>query len=162
MKVIKENLWNRIFRKKEILAQQEEKCRRQHLLDVADGLIHDVENGKTLTEMVTLHKRIWSEGFRNRNIGPDDCGMFRTKDIADMKPEEVFLGNIFGLWTFPIPKWEESRKSKETFGCNGFGIDPHLKVYDVIMEQYKGVLLSNVKCIKRTAQSYVSEYNVLH
>ena len=64
MKVIKENLWNRIFRKKEILAQQEEKCRRQHLLDVADGLIHDVENGKTLTEMVTLHKRIWSEGFR--------------------------------------------------------------------------------------------------
>lgn len=69
--------------------------------------------------------------------------MFRTKDIANMIAEEVFLGNIYGLWTFPIPEWE--KRKEEKYGANGFGINPDIPLYNFPLNQYKQLLLQNLR-----------------
>ena len=38
-------------------------------------------------------------------ICPDKYGMFRTSNIATMSMDEVFLGDIYGLWTHTLPFW---------------------------------------------------------
>lgn len=41
----------------------------------------------------------------NPAICPDKYGMFRTSDISTMDPSEVFLGDIYGLWTHSLNYW---------------------------------------------------------
>lgn len=52
-----------------------------------------------------IHKRIWRKGFRNANLGPDEYGMFRTKDINLMTIDEVYIGGIYD--TLTIAQWED-------------------------------------------------------
>lgn len=59
---------------------------------------------------LSLHKRIWRKGFRNANLGPDKCGMFRTKDINLMTINEVYIGGIYGLNTRTIAQWEDRKE----------------------------------------------------
>lgn len=158
MKIIRENLWNRIFHKDRIHEQQDEARRQQHIIDVADSIITALQDCNRLTEMYHLHKNIWDAGLRNRNIGPNQYGMFRTKDISTMRPEEVMLGNIYGLWTFPIPAWEANEKAQEPFGANDYGIIPETTVYEVIVTQYRNILMSNVRVIKREAENFITAY----
>lgn len=42
-----------------------------------------------------------------------------------MTPEEVFLGDIWGLWTHPITFWETRKDS--TMAGNEFGISDDTK-----------------------------------
>ena len=72
-----------------------------------------------------------------------------------MTPDEVYLGGIWGLLTKPIPFWEEHKD--EPYGCNGFGIDENISLYAMIVNQYKSLLLSNIKVIYHNAQK---EYNI--
>lgn len=54
----------------------------------------------TLEDTFKIHKQLggmhlaWSIA-----ICPDKYGMFRTSNIATMSMDEVFLGDIYGLWT---------------------------------------------------------------
>ena len=73
-----------------------------------------------------------------------------------MKPEEVFLGGIWGLFTHAIPFWEE-RKS-QPYGCNGFGINPEASLYDIILYQYKQLLYSNFSHIWCKAETLLVTY----
>lgn len=73
-----------------------------------------------------------------------------------MKPEEIFLGGIWGLFTHAIPFWEE-RKSKP-YGCNGFGIDPEISLYSIILDQYKNLLISNIDDIWCEAEKTLVVY----
>ena len=77
-----------------------------------------------------LHKQMWAEGIRHANIGPNEFGIFRTDDIPTMKPSEVFLGNVYGLWTAPLNEW---------FGTK----DEH-----IIREQYRNHLSSNLEWLR--------------
>lgn len=50
------------------------------------------------------------------SVCPDKYGVFRTKDIATMSPDDVFLGGICGLFTFNITTWElYKRTDKEAY-----------------------------------------------
>lgn len=158
MKIVKVNLWNLLFQSKKILFQERERCRHQHIIDVADYIISWLEEAKDLKSIFFIHKILWGTGLRNRNIGPNAHGIFRTKEIKNMKMEEVFLGNILGLFTFPIPYWERMKESRQACGANGFGIDPGIPVYNIIVEQYRELLISNVKDIKMDAQAFMKEY----
>ena len=103
MKIRKENLWNRIFHQKQLKEQRQEQIRLWCVIDKADNAIATLEKAGSLRELLDIHKKMWKDGLRNKGLGPNEHGMFRTKDIADMKAEEVFLGDIYGLWTFNIP-----------------------------------------------------------
>lgn len=159
MEIIRETLWNRLFRREEIRRQREEKHRQQHIIDVAGDFIKTLEESKDLTTILRIHKDIWGSGLRNKNIGPNTYGMFRTKDITQMKAEEVFLGNIFGLFTYSVAVWEKNDSAKQPFGANDYGIDPESTVYDVIVWQYRNHLISNIKAIRDEAEEFIREYN---
>lgn len=73
----------------------------------------------TLEDTFKIHRQLgtmdlaWSPA-----ICPDKYGMFRTSNIADMSMDEVFLGDIYGLWTHTLTYWsscqDEDAKSKIT------------------------------------------------
>ena len=79
--------------------------KKQERYDLCDRFIRRLEKSDSLLDLFSLHRQIWDSGIRNANIGPNEYGMFRTDDISRMKPDEVFLGNIFGLFTLPLPQW---------------------------------------------------------
>jgi hypothetical protein len=59
--------------------------------------------------------------------------MFRTADINDMTKDEVYLGNINGLFTHPLTFWE-SQDDQDA--------------YKTVFRQYQFHLLTNFKAIK--------------
>lgn len=60
----------------------------------------------TLEDTFKIHRQLgamhlaWSSA-----ICPDKYGMFRTSNIATMSMDEVFLGDIYGLWTHTLTFW---------------------------------------------------------
>lgn len=153
---IKDNLFNRIFRKTQLEKQHNNYQKVCKDVEKADEFLKAVTRCNSLTQMVAIHKNIWGSGFRNKNIGPDECGMFRTNDILTMKPEEVFLGNIYGLWTFPIPEWDNNCNA--LFGANGFGINPGTRTYDLVLNQYRNLLQTNLMTIIQPEKDWLEQY----
>ena len=136
---------NRTFFKEEIRKNMKDAELQLTLSKNGARIINTIEKCDSLEELLSIHKEAWIVGFQNENLGPDKYGMFRTENIPTMQPSEVFLGGIWGLWTYAIPFWEE-RKS-QPYGCNGFGMDPEISLYDIILDQYKRLLTSNIKDI---------------
>lgn len=149
MKVVKvrhENLWNRIFHRKELREQQNQRILAQRYIDAADQFINELYECNELKGLLRIHRKLWFWGFRNKNLGPNEHGMFRTEDINNMKAEEVYLGDIYGLWTFNIPEWEKQKD--KSYGFNNWGIKPETTVYQLVVNQYKNLLVSNIKTIR--------------
>lgn len=73
----------------------------------------------TLEDTFKIHRQLgaldlaWSPA-----ICPDKYGMFRTECIGTMSMDEVFLGDIYGLWTHSLTFWlsyqDEDAVSKVT------------------------------------------------
>ena len=57
-------------------------------------------------------------------------GVNRTKIGERVTPESVFLGNIYGLFTLPVPRWRECENEKP--GMFAFQSLKHLNTYQVI------------------------------
>ena len=160
MKILKNNWWNRRFHLEKLTAQYE-KYRESKLILLKYGELFDkVCNCTSLLEMLDLHKEIWNAGFTNKNIGPCEWGCFRTESIPTMRPEEVFLGNIYGIWTHNIPYWEEHMDEK--YGINNFGLPKDVFVYDIICKHYGDILKSNMSAIKNNALDYITEYESIN
>jgi hypothetical protein len=158
----KNNWWNRLFHPKEVKACHAKKEQLEKLISKAPILLEDVGHvvyttpddvvvtgATSLLEVLELHRTAWSLGYQNTNLAPDSCGMFRCTNIEDMSPREVFLGNIFGLFTQPIPFWEKHKNDGLMPG--GFIIYQYLTVYQIVLQQYKEHLRSNIEAIARTA-----------
>ena len=152
----KNNLWNRIFFKKAIQKNIKDAELQLTLSKNGARIINKVKKCDSLYVLLNIHKEAWLLGFQNENLGPDRYGMFRTENIPTMKPEEIFLGGIWGLFTHAIPFWEE-RKS-QPYGCNGFGIDPEISLYSIILDQYKNLLISNIDDIWCEAEKALVVY----
>lgn len=61
------------------------------------------------------------------SICPNKYGVFRTKDIATMSPDDVFLGGICGLFTHDITTWELYKKTDK-------------EAYNIVLNQYYKLL----------------------
>ena len=114
--------------------EKKEEGRKQTLLDKLDYFIHQVELAESLRELFILHIKIWANGIQHKNFGPNQYGMFRTNDILMMVPEEVYLGNIWGLHTKPLPFWETQTSENQ----------------ELVIKQYKTILISNMNNLKTT------------
>ena len=101
-KIIKNSLLNRLFKTKEVNANSIDFHVQQHIVGCADQYLYSIGNCNSLIDM--MHKKLWNDGFQNENTKPCSYGFFRTKDIATMKTDEVYLGNIFGLIIFHFGK----------------------------------------------------------
>ena len=151
----KNNFWNRLFFSSKIRDNKREMSLYTKQCNEGQRVIDALNKSNNLSTLMNIHKDAWETGFQNENIGPCPYGIFRTSDIPTMTPDEVYLGGIWGLLTKPIPFWEEHKD--EPYGCNGFGIDKNNSLYAMIVNQYKSLLLSNIKVIYHNAQK---EYNI--
>lgn len=60
----------------------------------------------TLEDTFKIHRQLGAMHLAwNPAICPDQYGMFRTSNIATMSMDDVFLGNIRGLWTHTLTYW---------------------------------------------------------
>lgn len=145
----KNNIWNRLFHNTEVQENKKKMSIYVKQRESGQSFINAIKNCDSLITLMHIHKDAWGNGFQNKNIGPDIYGIFRTSDILTMTPHEVYLGGIYGLNTHSIPFWEEHKNDK--YGCNGFGIDANYSLYGIIFNQYKALLLSNIRYILKVA-----------
>lgn len=116
-------------RKQELIQQRNENDKKR---EYCEYFINQVKSTNSLNTLLNLHKLIWACGFRNNNLGPDKFGMFRTNDIIKMTPQEVYLGNIEGLFTRTLADWSNNPKEE----------------YQIVLEQYRKHLISNLTAIR--------------
>lgn len=155
-KIIKNSFLNRLFKTKEVTTNVLDFQVQRHILGCADQYLYKIGNCNSLIDMMHIHKKLWNDGFQNENTRPCKYGFFRTKDIATMRTDEVYLGDIWGLFTKNIPFWENNRD--ETMAGNGWGMDPNTKCYDLVLDQYRACLNGAVKYQKREAENLVNKY----
>lgn len=64
----------------------------------------------TLEDTFKVHRQLGAMHLAwNHAICPDKYGIFRTSNIATMSTDEVFLGDIYGLWTHSLTYWLSSK-----------------------------------------------------
>ena len=155
----KNNAWNNLFHKADV--QKNVKQMSIYTKQCLEGqrFLDKIEESYTLITLMNIHKDAWRTGFQNENIGPCPYGMFRTLDIPSMTPDQIYLGGIWGLVTKPIPFWEKHKDDK--YGCNGFGIDKNLSLYEMIVDQYKELLSSNIRALFNKARNDYPLYKSL-
>lgn len=160
MKVLKNNLWNKIFNKKKLEEQEKEVKRLEDIVKNANEYLPRLARCDDLMGLMYLHRELWACGLQNKNIGPCKDGMFRTEDIMTMKPDEVFLGDVYSLWTFSIPEWEKRKGVKygEQIAILN-GLDPDITVYEIACKQYRNLLMTNVALIKSEAVDALVDYS---
>jgi hypothetical protein len=71
--------------------------------------------------------------------GRDLCGMNRTHPGEPVTPTKVFLGNIYGLFTLPVPRWKSGKDEPRSSWA---GLH-HVNAYDVVSLQAKGFIESH-------------------
>ena len=156
MKKVKNNLWNRLFHSKALKEYQEWNKTARSIIGWNKQLNEDLRKASSLQELINVHKHAWEIGYQNSNIGPCPYGMFRCKSILQLTLDTLYLGDIWGLWTNTGRVWENHKD--ETMSGNGFGIDPETKCYDLIMQQYREHLRSNINAIvNNTAKELFSK-----
>lgn len=96
--------------------------------------------------LLKYHKAIIKHGIQNRNVLPDIYGMFRTSDILSMTFDEIYLGGIFGLFTNTLSHWLEITN-----------VNSDKNVLDIIWDQYKYLLTSNIKAIRMDYEDKMRE-----
>lgn len=110
-----------------ISVKAKNKNRKQLLIPY---FINQIESATTLNEVFNLHKMIWLSGIKHPYFGPNEYGMFRTKNITTMTKDEVYLGNTWGLFTKSLSFWEQSSDEDAR---------------NIVLRQYKSQLLLNLK-----------------
>ena len=145
MKKVRNNLWNRIFHSKALKEYQEWKKVAESIIGWNKQLNEDLQRAKSLQDLVNIHKHAWEIGYRGSNLGPCPWGMFRCESIPELSLDNLYLGDIWGLWTNTGRFWEQHRN--ETMAGNGYGIKEDKLVYELIMQQYRRHLRSNLNSI---------------
>ncbi len=152
MKKVKDNLWNRIFHSKKLRAYKEWREKANAIIGWNRQLNEGLRRATTLQELINIHKHAWDIGYQNSGLAPCEWGMFRCDSIPELTLDNLYLGDIWGLWTNNGKFWEDHKN--ETMAGNGFGIDPNKKVYDIVMKQYREHLKCNINAIsEQTAKS---------
>lgn len=150
---MKNNIFNRIFRRKKLTEYLRKLDKSKALVGWYPHLEERLKAATSLEQLLAIHKDAWNLGFQSPNLGPCPWGMFRTKSISEMTPEEVYLGGIWGLSTNNIPFWSENKN--ETMAGNGFGINDDKLIYELIMQQYRRHLRSNFNVLAEKAKSWL-------
>ena len=96
----------------------------------------DVIASKNLIDLYHIHKRIFKEFekyYIPYCIDISKYGLFRASSREDLDPDNIFLGNIFGLNTLNLSYWNSYND---------------IEIKNLILNQYKQILslgLINIK-----------------
>lgn len=111
---------------------------------LSDLLMEKAARATSLPELLEIHKASARYGILNKNIDSDKYGMYRTDDIVNMTGDEVYLGDIYGIWTNTLNTFESMKDSDHN-------------VYSQILNQYRGQLTSNLKAINQDINNAYNE-----
>lgn len=89
---------------------------------------------EVLEKLRTLQKHF-------ENAGRCEYGWNRTKRGETVTADKVFLGNIYGLFTHPVPFWRQRKDEKK--GGWGYSGMENLNAYDVVSEQAQKFMVSH-------------------
>lgn len=89
---------------------------------------------EVLEKLRTLQKHF-------ENAGRCEYGWNRTKRGETVTADKVFLGNIYGLFTHPVPFWKQ-RKDENKGGWGYSGME-NLNAYDVVSQQARKFMASH-------------------
>ena len=109
------------------------------------NLAAKADSATSLPELIPIHKAVYviletvDCPLQRAHLGPDEYGMFRSDSIPELNQDNCYLGNICGLSTRPLRKWEES-KSRNS------------ESYRTVMKQYGGIISSNAKAAAQVIQ----------
>ncbi len=110
------------------------------------GVGAEIEEVKKTKRFPNLVKNLESLNFHFVHAGRNLYGMNRTKRGQHVSPQDVFLGDIYGLFTHPIPFWLE-RKNEPKGGWGG-ELEKKLSSlnsYDVVARQARVFMDSHVE-----------------
>ena len=110
---------------------RKDKIKESEYQDCTD-FIKAVALSNSLSRLIDIHKQAWKAGIRTDGLKPDRYGMFRCDDITNMIEDEVYLGNIHGLFTLSVREWNKRMND-----------DPGS--YNLVCAQYRNHLISNFK-----------------
>lgn len=158
--MLKENCWNKLFHKNELKEQSEKYRKSKIMVSLYKDLKDDLRKANNLSELINIHKFAWKYGYQNSNLGPCYYGMFRTNDIMSMTDDDVYLGNIYGLFTKNVRYWNEHIDDR--YGVNGFGLNPEMNLYDLILGQYKELLNSNITELYYKAYTFINRFEAIN
>lgn len=152
--MVKNNLWNYLFHKKEVINLL---LRVKKLRELSDeypkfkqkigDVIYNKNNvfepviitgAETLLDLLNIHKEMWKFGFQNEIL---ENRVWFTSNIPEMTDNDVFLGGICDLGINPISEWERMLLSGdlETYRP--------LTQYQLLLHQYKHILLDGIELV---------------
>ena len=100
-------------------------------LDIIFELLIDLHKAKTLDDLLAVHKQVPQELFIPNHLGLGD--IVRCDRVENVSEDTIFLGNIYGLWTFPIREWKTSDATSQ----------------NMVYHQYKNLLYTNLRDCRR-------------
>lgn len=99
---------------------------------------------EVLKKLRTLQKHF-------ENAGRDEYGWNRTKRGETVTADKVFLGNIYGLFTHPVPFWQQRRDEPKdqwegiTWAGAAWGDSlKGMNAYDVVSQQAREFMASHI------------------
>lgn len=128
------------FKREFVLTEDLPKLSKEEGFALVNSYIDRLDNKNSqnpcfhLGHVYNIHQEMWADGIRHHTFGPDLHGMFRCSDIMSMTRDQVYLGNINGIW-----------RNTLNFFQNGFDkgeIDT--ETYYAVFNQYKNHLKSNL------------------
>lgn len=77
------------------------------LRDVIDAFarVNDGQYNTIIGKLATIESQFAA-------AGRDTCGWNRTKEDEQVTPDKVYLGGVYGLFTHPVPFWQERKDSE--------------------------------------------------
>lgn len=94
---------------------------------------------EVLEKLQTLQKHF-------ENAGRCECGWNRTKRGETVTADRVFLGNIYGLFTHPVPFWKQRKDEKKGDWEGGWFDCEYTRqrnAYDVVSDQARQFMASH-------------------
>lgn len=108
------------------------------LYSICTDLLRRLKESGTFDQLMDIHKKSWMSGVQHPALGPDKYGMFRCQDIGQMTADQLFLGNINGLFTHSAQQWDDMRQQGRVSSED----------YGTLMNQYRNILSSSINTIK--------------
>lgn len=140
---MKRNNWfNRLFFAQEVKNNKKHLKHLEKLYHLAEEMRQMIRETSTLAETIHAHQCIYKNGYCNDQTSPCEWGMFRCDSIENLNMNNLYLGNIYGLFTKPGCYWENHKE--DTYGVDSYGIKADTLLYNIVLNQYKNVLINAV------------------
>lgn len=148
------NLFNNIFHRSEIKENKKQYNLYKQQIKEGKIVLELLTKATDLQTVLNIHKDLVF--FNHPCIDPDPWGRFRCQLRSTMSPDQVYLGGIYGLNTQAIPFWEAHKN--DLYGINSFGISKDHSLYDIVLTQYKNILINTITTLYHTALKEVPKY----